>query len=105
MKYLLQNFLEKDYYNREWDFIKKYSKDQAMYIAHVIPAQYFNKRLSNTAAFNDGKIRASVAINNCLQLLANNDVLREVPRTQLMEVYKTQQKCYVLHDFNILYQD
>lgn len=95
----------KDYYNREWDFVKKYSKDQAMYIAHVIPAQYFNKRLSNTAAFNDGKVRASVAINNCLQLLANNDVLREVPRTQLMEVYKTQQKCYVLHDFNILYQD
>lgn len=92
----------REYYNRDWDYIKKYSNSQAMHIAHVMPAQYFSKRLSGTTAFNDGKTRASLAITSCLQLLVNTDVLREVPRNQLRDAYKTEQKCYVVNDFTIL---
>lgn len=92
----------KDYYFKDWNYIKTYCKDQSMHIANIIPAQYFSKRLSNTASFNDGKTRASIAINSALQLMVSNDIIREVPKSQLMDHYKTQQKCYVVHDFNIL---
>jgi len=92
----------KDYYTRDWDYIKKYFKEEKMHKRRVMPLTYFSRRLQGIAIFNDGRTKPSVAINQCLQLMCDRDILREMPKTQSRKDFDTEQKCYVLNDMSIL---
>ena len=91
-----------DYHKKDWDYIKKYSKSEKMYKAGVIPLTYFSSRLSGLNTFNDGRVKASVAINQTLQTLCDRDSIREVPKPQLAKDFGTSQKCYIIHDMDLL---
>lgn len=91
-----------DYYTRDWNYVSKYSKEEKMFKAGVIPLIYFSKRLSGLAVFNDGRIKASIAINQGLTALCERDILRLVSKPQSAQDFNTQQRCYYLNDRNIL---
>lgn len=92
----------KDFFNRDWDYISKYTKEKAMFEKHIIPYGYFNKRLSPHPAFNnDIRFKASIALQNALQILTHTDKIRELGHLDL-KPFNTRQKCYVLNDMDLL---
>lgn len=91
----------RDFYNRDWEYISKYTKEKLMFDRHVIPYAYINKRLSGTLAFNDGRVKASLAIQGAIQVLINTDKIRELGHLDL-KTFDTKQKCYVVKDMDIL---
>ncbi len=91
-----------DYYSKDWAYISKYTKEEKMFKAGVIPLIYFSKRLSGLAVFNDGRIKASVAINQGLTALCERDILRLVSKPQSSKDFNTEQRCYYLNDRSVL---
>jgi hypothetical protein len=91
----------KDFYNRDWEYISKYTKEKAMFEKKIIPYAYINKRLSGTLAFNDGRIKASLAIQSAIQVLISTDKIREIGHLDL-KTFNTKQKCYFLNDIGLL---
>lgn len=95
----------RDFYNRDWEYVSKYTKEKAMYEKHIIPYGYLNKRLSPHPAFNnDPRFKASVALQSAIQILVSTDKLRELGHLDL-KPFDTRQKCYVLKDLDLLSSD
>lgn len=94
----------KEFYTRDWDYHKKYFKEEKMHQRRVMPLTYFSRRLQGVAIFNDGKTKASVAINQTLKTLCERDIIREVPKTQSRNDFNTEQICYILNDMTVLDQ-
>jgi len=93
----------RDYYYKEWDYIKKYAKSEKMHKAKVIPLTYFSSRLSTLTPFTgDPRIKPSVAINQTLKTLCDRDSIREVPKSQLLKDFNTSQQSFVLNDMDLL---
>ena len=91
----------RDFYNRDWDYISKYTKEKAMFDKHIIPHGYFSKRLSPHPAFNDPRVKASVALQQAIKVLCDTDKIRELGHLDLKS-FNTRQKCYVLNDMDLL---
>jgi hypothetical protein len=73
-----------------------------MFQRGVIPLTYFSKRLSGLSVFNDGRVKASVAINQVLTTLCERDSIREVPKLQARNDFNTEQRCYIVNDTDLL---
>ncbi len=91
----------RDFYNRDWDYISKYTKEKAMFDKHIIPHGYFSKRLSPHPAFNDPRVKASIALQQAIKVLCDTDKIRELGHLDLKS-FNTRQKCYVLNDMDLL---
>lgn len=91
-----------DYHTKDWEYITKYSKEEKMFKAGVMPLTYFSKRLSGLAVFNDGRLKASLAINQGLTIMCERDILRLVSKPQSIKDFGTEQKCYYLNDRSLL---
>lgn len=92
----------RDYYNKDWEYVKKYSRVKSLHSARIIPYEYLNKRLSSMGAFNtDKKVKPSIPIANTIRLMIDTGILKECSKAELKN-HNTEQKAYVLTDVGCL---
>lgn len=97
IKRMLILFLKED-----WSKIKTYCNDQRLHSAKIIPYSYLNKRLANNAAFKNDRLGATAALKRAIQNLTDGDFIREAPKKDMIEAYKTTQRAFMITNMNLL---
>jgi hypothetical protein len=81
-----------------WDKVSKYYKDQRLHSAKIVPYAYLNTRCVPLAAFkNDAGKNATNALKRTIQVLLDSDYMREVSKKEMVDLYGTTQKAYVVN--------
>jgi hypothetical protein len=92
----------RDYYEKDWEYVKKYSRIQSLHTAKIIPYEYLNKRLSGIGVFNtDKNIKASVPIAQAIKLMIETGILKQCSKGDL-KAHNTEQLAYILLDVGCL---
>ena len=95
----------KRYIMDDWEKIKKYSNDERLYHAKMIPHSYLIKRLSSLTCFKSDRIGSTNAIKRTIQSLVDSDYIREVPTKDLREKFNTTQKSFMVTNMKLLSSD
>lgn len=98
-----------EYINKDFEAVKKYiggginpASHQVMHTNRIIPYSYVTKRLMMTGAFKNDKLGATNAIKRSIQVMIDNDKLREVPRHEMQQKFGSTQRAFVLSDLTVI---
>lgn len=77
-----------EYCMRPWS--NKYHGTREMHADYIITKAHIQQRLSATAAFRDDRLGAKSAIERSIKSLTEADIIREIPRAQMVEKFNKQ---------------
>lgn len=92
----------KEYLNKDWEHISKYSKEAKMHHEKVIPYVYLNKRLAPVSVFRRDKIGGTNALKRAIQVLIDTDYIREASKQELIAKFGTSQRCFIVSNTELL---
>ncbi|MDE2135499.1 MAG: hypothetical protein KGJ49_13000 [Alphaproteobacteria bacterium] len=84
------------YATTPFEKLRKYGISEKLHSARVIPQSYLQRRLGDTAAFRKARYGATKAITTTLQNMRENDELREIPRTQMVQQFGTYARAFMI---------
>ncbi len=85
-----------EYVNKPYEEIQRTIKNQLMHKEGVISHAYLTTRMRNYAVFIKDKNGASAAIGRTIKALLEDDLISEIPKTQLAERYSFAQRAYIM---------
>lgn len=91
MKRVVRDFLASDV-----TLAVKYGIPQTMHSMGIVTGNALNKRLSAMASFRTDRIGPTNAIKRAIQNLLDADELREIPKTQMNQMFGTTAKAYAI---------
>ena len=98
-----------EYINKDYESLKKYisgginpAAHNLMHSSRIIPYSYITRKLMMTAAFKNDKLGATNAIKRSVQILIDNDKLREVPRHEMQQKFGSTQRAFILSDLSVI---
>lgn len=92
----------KEFVSDPWEKVSKYSKDERMYKAKVVPYAYISRRLIAMAAFRLDRNGATIAIKRAIQSLIDGDKIREASKQELISKFGTTQRCFIISDLDLI---
>lgn len=84
----------KDYLERDWEYVSKYSTSKSLFSAKWITLEYLLRRL---AGLNIFKPKGSAQVSATLKSMIEMGILKEIPKVD-MKNHNTEQKAYILMD-------
>jgi hypothetical protein len=96
MKHMIREFLSRD------DIATKYKVDEKLFKDKIIPGSYLQRRLAAQTSYRLDRLGSTLAIRRSVQVLIDQDILREIPVTQMVEKYGTRQKAYAVSNARAL---
>jgi hypothetical protein len=88
----------REYANAKWAVASKYHGTEAMHRDYVITGAHISQRLFATLAFREDGQGATYALNRTIKSLLEADIIREIPRQQMIERYGKQSRAYGISD-------
>jgi len=93
----------KEYFVKDWETISKYTSNEKLYKAKIIPYQYMSSRVLKLAPYkNDLKTGATNALKRTIQIMIDSDKLREIGKPELSSKYGTTMRAFVVSDLSML---
>jgi len=92
----------REYIHADWSVASKYSDNQALHIARIVPYAYISRRLIASAAFRHDRMGATNAIKRTLSIMMDSGQILEVGRAELGSKYGTTQRAFVVKDVTII---
>ncbi|HEY0013181.1 MAG TPA: hypothetical protein VGB79_10060 [Allosphingosinicella sp.] len=87
---------------KPWGDVRCYNVREEMHAKRVIPMHYITKRLQTTAAFKNDKLGATTAIQRTIKLMLESDVLREMPTKQMLELFGSKPRAFVVSNPEVI---
>ena len=87
-----------EYCTKPWEACSKYHGTKAMHDELVITKAHIQQRLYATASFKDDKQGPKAAVERGLKSLCEADIIREVPRAQMVERFGKQAYAFAPSD-------
>ncbi len=84
------------YLSSPWERYKNYGGTEQMHAAQVVLEAHISRRVQAMACFRNDRNGPTVAIKRTLKALLDNDELRELPTTQMIENFGCKPKGYMV---------
>ncbi|TCU52747.1 uncharacterized protein DUF3987 [Novosphingobium sp. PhB57] len=85
-----------EHFSQSFENFVKYGCDETMHRNGAITHSYLSHRLWPLPAFKNDKQGATPALRRTLQRLLEDDDIREMPRTQMLAMYGTKARAFVI---------
>lgn len=99
----------KEFINRPFEEVEKYvtggvnpATRQMMHSSRVVPYSYISRKLIVDAHFKNDRMGATNAIKKNIQLLVDNDRMREVPRHEMQSKFGSTQRAFMISDMGMI---
>lgn len=87
-----------EYCTKAWEACSKYHGTKSMHDENVITKAHIQQRLYATASFKDDKQGPKAAVERGLKSLCEADIIRDIPRAQMVERFGKQAYAFVPSD-------
>ena len=99
----------KEFIDKPFEEVAKYvtgginpATRQMMHSSRVVPYSYISRKLIADAQFKNDKLGATNAIKRNIQLLVDNDRMREVPKHEMQSKFGSTQRAFMISDMGII---
>jgi hypothetical protein len=88
----------KEYAESPYERFEKYHGSKKMHEMYVITKAHISQRLNGMAAFKNDRAGATASVRRVIKGLLEDDTIREIPKTQMLQMFGCKSEAYVISD-------